>query len=58
MSFQLLVDRDPAFRIGVGSSFHQPGVVNENVLESDFDTYCDGTTRHRSLVDIRLLEWM
>ncbi len=39
MSFQLLieVDRDPAFRMGVGRSFHQPGTVNENVLESDFE---------------------
>ncbi len=27
------IDRDPA--IGVGRSFHQPGTVNENVLESD-----------------------
>ncbi len=24
------------FRMGVGSSFHQSGTVNENVLESDF----------------------
>ncbi len=23
--------RDSAFRMGVGSSFHQPGTVNENV---------------------------
>ncbi len=38
MSFSccLKIDRDPAFRIGVRRSFHQPGVVNENVLESDF----------------------
>ncbi len=37
MSFQscLKIDRDPAFRIGVGRSFHQPGTVNENVLETD-----------------------
>ncbi len=39
MSFSccLKIDRDPAFRIGVGRSFHQPGMVKENVLESDFE---------------------
>ncbi len=60
MSFEcrLKIDRDPAFRMGVGSSFHQPGTVNENVLESDFVPLCDGTTRHRSLADLRLLEGM
>ncbi len=42
----------------VGSSFHQPGTVNENVLESDFVPLCDGTTRRRSLADLRLLEGM
>ncbi len=31
------VDRDPEFRIGVGRSFHQSGMVDENVLESDFE---------------------
>ncbi len=38
MSFKccLQIVRDSAFRMGVGSSFHQPGTVNENVLESDF----------------------
>ncbi len=30
---RLNIFRDSAFRIGVGSSFHQPGTVNENVLE-------------------------
>ncbi len=44
--------------MGVGRSFHQPGMVNENVLESDFEPLCDGTTRRRSLVDLRLLEGM
>ncbi len=48
--------RESAFWIGVGRSFNQPGTVNENVLESDFVSLCDGTTRHRSLVDLRLLE--
>ncbi len=47
MSFQLL-----------GRSFHQPGTVNENVLESDFEPLCDGTTRRHSLADLRLLEGM
>ncbi len=52
MRFQvsLKIVRDSAFRIGVGISFHQPGTVNENV--------CDGTTRRRSLADLRLLEGM
>ncbi len=40
----------------MGRSFHQPGVVNENVLESDFEPLCDSTTRRRSLADLRLLE--
>ncbi len=31
------VDRDPEFRIGVGRSLHQSGMVDENVLESDFE---------------------
>ncbi len=54
----LKVDRDPAFQIGVGSSFHQPGMVNENVLESDFEPLCDGTTRRRLPADLRFLEGM
>ncbi len=41
---------------GGGGSFHQPGTVNENVLESDFEPLCDGTTRRRSLADLRLLD--
>ncbi len=41
--------------MGVGRSFHQPGTVNENVLESDFEPLCDDTTRRRSLADLRLL---
>ncbi len=54
----LKIDRAPAFQVGVGRSFHQPGTVNENVLESDFEPLCDGTTRRRSLADLRLLEGM
>ncbi len=51
-------DGDPAVRMGVGRSFHQSGTVKENVLESDFEPLCDGTTRRRSLADLRLLEGM
>ncbi len=40
----------------MGRSFHRPGTVKENVLESDFEPLCDGTTRRRSLADLRLLE--
>ncbi len=40
-------------RMGVGRSFHQPGTVNENVLESDFVPFCDGTTRRHSLTDFK-----
>ncbi len=46
---RLKIVRDSALRIGVGSSFHQSGTVNENVLERDFVPLCDGTTRRRSL---------
>ncbi len=42
----------------MGRSFHQPGTVKENVLESDFEPLCDGTTRRLSLADLRLLEGM
>ncbi len=42
----------------MGRSFHRPGTVKENVLESDFEPLCDGTTRRRSLADLRLLEGM
>ncbi len=48
--------RDSAFRMGVGSSFHQPGMVNENILECDFVSRCDGTMRQRSLADLRIFE--
>ncbi len=39
----------------MGRSFHRPGTVKENVLESDFEPLCDGTKRRRSLADLRLL---
>ncbi len=55
---RLKIVRDSAFQVGVGRSFHQPGTVNENVLERDFVPLCDGTTRRRSLADLRLLEGM
>ncbi len=53
---RLKIVRDSAFRIGVGSSFHQPGTVNENDLERDFMPLCDGTISRHSLTDLRLLE--
>ncbi len=37
----------------MGRSFHQPGTVNENVLESDFEPLCDGTMRHHLLADLK-----
>ncbi len=40
----------------MGRSFHRPGTMKENVLESDFEPLCDDTTRRRSLADLRLLE--
>ncbi len=45
--FQVSLENCQGFSIpdGVGSSFHQPGTVNENVLESDFEPLCDGTSR-------------
>ncbi len=48
----------PLLQMGVGISFHQPGTVNENVLESDFEPLCDGTMRRCLLADLRLLEGM
>ncbi len=45
MSFQLLLEiwQGSSSPDGVGRSFHQPGMVKENVLESDFEPLCDGT---------------
>ncbi len=34
------------------SSSVETGTVKENVLESDFVSLCDGTTRRRSLADL------
>ncbi len=61
ISFQLSLENCQGFqysRMGVGSSFHQPGTVTENVLESDFVPLCDDTTRRLSPADLRLLEDM
>ncbi len=55
MSFQVSLEN---CQDRVGSSFHQPGTVNENVLESYIVPLCDGTTRCRSLTDLRLLDGM
>ncbi len=58
MSFQVTLEdwQGSSSPDGGGRSFHQPGTVNENVLERDFVPLCDGTARHRSLADLRLLE--
>ncbi len=60
MSFQLLLEdwQGSSSPDGGGRSLQQSGTVNENVLESDFEPLCDGTTRRRSLADLRLLEGM
>ncbi len=60
MSFQVLLENCQGLSIPdrVGSLFHQPGTVIENVLESDVVPLCNGTTRRRSLADLRLLEGM
>ncbi len=59
MSFQVSLENGQGLSIpDGGGSFHQPGTVNENVLESDFEPLCDGTTRRRSPADLRLLERM
>ncbi len=58
MSFQVSFENCQGLSIpdGGGKSFHQPGTLNENILEGDFVPLCDGTTRHRTLADLRLLE--
>ncbi len=58
MSFQVSLENFLGFSIPDEGGFPQPGTVNENVLESDFVPLCDGTTRRRSLADLRLLEGM
>ncbi len=40
----------------MGSLFHQPGTVNENVLESDFVPSVMAPPRQCSLADLRILE--
>ncbi len=44
MSFQVSLENCQGLRTpdGGGGSFHQPGTVNENVLERDFVLLCDG----------------
>ncbi len=42
--------------MGLGRSFHQPAMGNENDFENNFEPLCDGTTRRHSLADLRLLE--
>ncbi len=57
-SCRLRIVGDSTFWKGMGTSFHQPGMVKENVLESDFVLLCGGTMAQCSLVDLRLLEVM
>ncbi len=58
MSFQVSLENCKGFSIldGGGNFFPPARNVNENILESDFVPLCDGTTRHRSLTALRLLE--
>ncbi len=44
--FQVLLEdcQGFRFRMAVESSFHQPGTVNENVLEGESVPLCDGTS--------------
>ncbi len=56
ISFQVLLENGQGLSIPDEGSFHQPGTVNENVLESDFVPLYDSTTRRCSLADLRLLE--
>ncbi len=37
----------------MGRSFHQPGMVNENVLESDFEPLCDEASLHEASLTSR-----
>ncbi len=52
MSFQVSLENCQGLSIPDG------GGGGGNVLESDFEPLCDGTTRRRSLADLRLLEGM
>ncbi len=48
--------KDSAARIELGRSFHQMGIVNEKVSESDSVALWDGTVMRRSLAERTLLE--
>ncbi len=52
LGWSQIVSKEMSFQLSL------EGVVNENVLEMDFEPLCDGTTRRRSLADLRLLEGM
>ncbi len=60
MSFQVSLKNCQVFSIlGEGGKLIPPARNGEwNYLESDFVPLCDGTTRRRSLADLRLLEGM
>ncbi len=44
--------KDSAVRIEIERSFHQLGTVQEKIRESDLLSFCDGTTRRRSLQNV------
>ncbi len=48
--------KDSAVRIEIARSFHQLDTVQEKVRESDLVPLWDGTIRHRSLAERKLLE--
>ncbi len=54
----LNIIRDSVCQMGMERSFHQQGIMNKNVLESDFAPHCDGTMRQCSLTDLKLLKGM
>ncbi len=60
MSFQVSLENCQGFSIlDEGGKFIPPvRTVNENVLNSDFEPLCDGTTRRCSQISLRLLEGM
>ncbi len=54
--FFLKMAKDSAVRIEIARSFHQLDTVQEKVRESDLVPLWDGTIRHCSLAERKLLE--
>ncbi len=48
--------KDSTARIELGRSFHQEGIFNLKVCESDFVPLWDGTIMRRSFAEHKLLE--